>query len=375
MALYGTLEDIHIVDLIQFPKNGRKTGELRIAGPDAEAHLFYDEGQLRHAQLGAREGLDALVECIEWTHGDFEFRDGASAARETLHQDLHHTLMQALKLRDERRGGRDAPPKPAPTLGPSPPRATIGGPRVEAAARRPRSPVSSPPPRPTTPRETPTAPTQRARRTTNPHLGMAVAARGGPASTPESGERPETRAGAPASRSSRPDAPARPPSRPKVTSREVVSSETTPRGTSPPPRDHDGPAKAAGEGPSRHAVALPPPRPDAGLHEALSTLLGARPALASARVLAADGAALADTAGGELGASRALDTSVMGLVRSWPGGRPTRVLVAGEAGLTAVAVLGDGRVLIARGAEGASWGAVSVGLGRLTVGLEEGAAS
>jgi len=160
-----------------------------------------------------------------------------------------------------------------------------------------------------------------------------------------------------------------------VTSREVVSSETTPRGTSPPPRDHDGPAKAAGEGPSRHAVALPPPRPDAGLHEALSTLLGARPALASARVLAADGAALADTAGGELGASRALDTSVMGLVRSWPGGRPTRVLVAGEAGLTAVAVLGDGRVLIARGAEGASWGAVSVGLGRLTVGLEEGAAS
>jgi len=49
--------------------------------------------------------------------------------------------------------------------------------------------------------------------------------------------------------------------------------------------------------------------------------------------------------------------------------------VAGEAGLTAVAVLGDGRVLIARGAEGASWGAVSVGLGRLTVGLEEGAAS
>ena len=102
MALSGTLADIGIVELIQFPSNGRKTGELIIAGFDDEARLYYEEGALVHATAGDRSGMESLVEVVSWTTGEFEFRMGVETDNQTIEIDLHRALMLALKTRDER---------------------------------------------------------------------------------------------------------------------------------------------------------------------------------------------------------------------------------------------------------------------------------
>ncbi len=102
MALNGTLADLGIVDLIQFPNKGRRSGELVLAGQEEEARLYYVEGNLTHVQMGDLRGIDALVEVVSWTDGEFEFRTGVENDSKTVELDLHRALMVALKIRDER---------------------------------------------------------------------------------------------------------------------------------------------------------------------------------------------------------------------------------------------------------------------------------
>ena len=102
MSLKGTLADLGIVDLIQFPHSGRKSGELVVSKDDQEAKLYYAEGSLVHAVLGAASGMEALVGVIGWEEGSFEFvPDAPPAESRTIELDLHRAVMQALKLHDE----------------------------------------------------------------------------------------------------------------------------------------------------------------------------------------------------------------------------------------------------------------------------------
>ena len=102
MALNGTLTDMKTIDLVQYPHAGRKTGELVVASPSGEGRLYYQRGRLSHAALGDKSGMEALIEVLGWTEGEFEFRLGVETDRSTIELDLHRAVMHALKLRDER---------------------------------------------------------------------------------------------------------------------------------------------------------------------------------------------------------------------------------------------------------------------------------
>lgn len=103
MALKGTLSDLGIVDLVQFPFAGRKSGELVIVSGGQRAELYYRDGELVDASTDGRDGADVLVDVFDWEEGEFEFRPGVDAARVTIEEDLHRIVMKALKERDERR--------------------------------------------------------------------------------------------------------------------------------------------------------------------------------------------------------------------------------------------------------------------------------
>jgi hypothetical protein len=102
MALQGSLADIGTVDLLQFGQSGRKSGELLLASSTEEAKLYYDHGQLVHATLGSREGLEVIVEILGWSEGQFQFTSGVQTTSRTVHMDLPRALMSALKMRDDR---------------------------------------------------------------------------------------------------------------------------------------------------------------------------------------------------------------------------------------------------------------------------------
>jgi hypothetical protein len=101
MALKGTLADLGIIDLVQIPHGGRKTGHLVISGSQGEAKLFYEDGSLVHASLGDISGMDALVRIVDWSEGEFEFIPDVEPEARSIDLDLHRAVMQALKIHDE----------------------------------------------------------------------------------------------------------------------------------------------------------------------------------------------------------------------------------------------------------------------------------
>ena len=103
MALKGSLEDLGIVDLIQFVNQARKTGALVVSGAGGDARLYYRKGNLIDARLGKEAGIEVLVRAVDWTSGEFEFVPDVETQEETIQMDLHRAVMQAVKIRDERK--------------------------------------------------------------------------------------------------------------------------------------------------------------------------------------------------------------------------------------------------------------------------------
>lgn len=108
MPLTGSLNEIGIIDLIQFPHQGRKTGRLSVNnGNGLNANLFYKEGKLIHAVNGNATGIEAVVAIVDVEQGDFVFEGGIDSSESTIDMDLHHTILSALKVRDERKAEQE----------------------------------------------------------------------------------------------------------------------------------------------------------------------------------------------------------------------------------------------------------------------------
>ncbi len=103
MALKGSLDDMGIVDLIQFFGQSRKTGVLLLNSEGQEARLYYRKGNLTDARAGQDSGMDVVSHVIDWTGGDFEFQAGVESDDPVLDIDLPRALMTAVKIRDERK--------------------------------------------------------------------------------------------------------------------------------------------------------------------------------------------------------------------------------------------------------------------------------
>ena len=103
MALNGTLDDMKIIDLIQFPHAGSKSGELVIANNSKEAKLFYDKGNLVHASMDDLDGEEVLIEVVDWNKGEFKFHKEKKSEKQSIKTDLHKVLMSALKESDDRK--------------------------------------------------------------------------------------------------------------------------------------------------------------------------------------------------------------------------------------------------------------------------------
>lgn len=103
MSLNGTLEELAVLDVVQFVNQAHLSGSLLLKSGAGEAELFYRKGGLVHARLGDLSGLEVLVRIVDWTAGTFNFNPGAVSPEESIRMDLHRAVMYALKTRDERK--------------------------------------------------------------------------------------------------------------------------------------------------------------------------------------------------------------------------------------------------------------------------------
>ncbi len=94
-----------IIDLIQFPHQGRKTGTLTVSQEGKLlATLYYNQGNLIHGESEHAKGIEAIVGLVDLEDGEFLFDNNDTAGRENnIEMDLHHAILEALRLRDERK--------------------------------------------------------------------------------------------------------------------------------------------------------------------------------------------------------------------------------------------------------------------------------
>jgi hypothetical protein len=76
------------------------------------AQVYFFEGGITHAELDTLQGMDVLVELLDWNEGDFQFDAGITSTEHTIQTDLHRCVMMALKMRDERQQERQRNVRP-----------------------------------------------------------------------------------------------------------------------------------------------------------------------------------------------------------------------------------------------------------------------
>lgn len=107
-ALAGTLEAMALPDLVVNTELGRRTGALSILTPVAAGRLFFQDGQLYHAECGNLLGPQAFNRLFREEAGYFEFVPGpGSAATRTIQGSATSLILEAARVMDTER--RDVP--------------------------------------------------------------------------------------------------------------------------------------------------------------------------------------------------------------------------------------------------------------------------
>jgi CheY-like chemotaxis protein len=103
--LSGKLSHLDLPGVIQWLGHSQQTGALHINAPDIDALIFFEAGEISHAEFGSRTGDDAVCQIIRNCHdssdGVYKFVYGATAAPRTVHRSATDLLLDSLRIYDE----------------------------------------------------------------------------------------------------------------------------------------------------------------------------------------------------------------------------------------------------------------------------------
>lgn len=105
----GTLSDLHIADIIQLKCISGATSMLEFTGPHGEkAHVYFENGQVRHAAAPGKEGRAAFDEIVDWKGGLISEVPVPEQPPRTIDLDWQVLLMDAVRKIDETRPAESA---------------------------------------------------------------------------------------------------------------------------------------------------------------------------------------------------------------------------------------------------------------------------
>ncbi len=108
MALKGNLKDTSLSDLIQMGCRGRNEAHLLLRSAGQQASIFFDGGQVVHAEFGAKSGEEAVYELLSWEEGEFELETGVSTPERTITTNWSSLLLEGMRRIDERTAVEEA---------------------------------------------------------------------------------------------------------------------------------------------------------------------------------------------------------------------------------------------------------------------------
>jgi hypothetical protein len=110
MALEGDLGDVALTLLIQMACSDKKTARLTIRAPEGKGDVFFEAGEIVHAEVGLLEGEKAVYRILGFTSGRFRLsRESPPPSARTIQISWNNLLMEGMRLIDERQMGSAAP--------------------------------------------------------------------------------------------------------------------------------------------------------------------------------------------------------------------------------------------------------------------------
>lgn len=110
MALKGNLTDISIADLIQLNCQSGVRARLTARRGGDELTVYFDGGEIAHAQVRDVRGEEAVYELLAWPEGTFEVEQGVAPPERTIRVPWSALVMEGLRRLDEQRQAEAAPP-------------------------------------------------------------------------------------------------------------------------------------------------------------------------------------------------------------------------------------------------------------------------
>jgi predicted regulator of Ras-like GTPase activity (Roadblock/LC7/MglB family) len=94
MALYGTLQEMSLTDLIQHNCQDRKTAQLTIEHEGKKMDIFFKDGEVVHAVMGPISGEDALTRALGWADGKFILEIGKETPMVTIKRNWSSIILE-----------------------------------------------------------------------------------------------------------------------------------------------------------------------------------------------------------------------------------------------------------------------------------------
>jgi hypothetical protein len=110
VELKGSLKNFPLPDIIQLIGMGRRSGVLAVTSDeDDKASIYFDGGEMIHAEYGALEGAQVIYQLFKKQDGSFQFASGESSPKRSIHADWMSIIMEAARRYDEQgnRAGGD----------------------------------------------------------------------------------------------------------------------------------------------------------------------------------------------------------------------------------------------------------------------------
>ncbi|MSO20097.1 MAG: response regulator [Acidobacteria bacterium] len=101
----GRLSEMNLIDLFQSLEQGQKNCSLTLARDNESrqesCRMYFQDGQLNHAELGAITGDEAVYAAAGWQDATFEIDFNSKSEMKTTTKTTQGLLMEALRLVDE----------------------------------------------------------------------------------------------------------------------------------------------------------------------------------------------------------------------------------------------------------------------------------
>jgi CheY-like chemotaxis protein len=109
-SLSGNLTHHDLTGVMQMLSHAHQTGALNVNAGDTDAVLFFDAGEITHAECGSLFGDEAVLHilknCVQCGSGVYKFVYGAASAQRTVLRSATDLMLDAMREFDE--GVRDS---------------------------------------------------------------------------------------------------------------------------------------------------------------------------------------------------------------------------------------------------------------------------